>query len=39
MEDLSSVEASFGDLHRRYEKKKTDIDAFKKVSLSSENSS
>jgi hypothetical protein len=32
LEDLRSVENSFSDLHRRYEKMKATIDGFKNVS-------
>jgi len=31
LEDLQSVEAAFSDLHRRYEKTKSVIEAYKKV--------
>ena len=32
VEDLQSVETAFSDLHRRYEKVKTTVEGFKKVS-------
>ena len=32
-EDIRSVEAAFGDLHRRYEKTKQTLDGYKKVSV------
>ena len=35
MEDLQGVEASFSDLHRRYEKTKGVVEGFKKVTLKS----
>ncbi len=33
LEDLQSVERSFGELHRRYEKTKTVVEGFKKVRI------
>jgi len=33
LEDLQSVETAFGDLHRRYEKTKSVVEAFKKVCM------
>ena len=34
LEDLQSVEVAFSDLHRRYEKSKSSVEAFKKVGQS-----